>query len=25
VEGGDVDILRFLAGRDDGVIVSVDF
>lgn len=24
-EGGDVDILRFLAGRDDGVIVSVDF
>ncbi len=25
VEGGDVDILRFLAGRDDGVIVSADF
>lgn len=24
-EGGDVDILRFLAGRDDGVIISGDF
>ena len=24
-EGGDVDILRFLAGRDDGVIVNNDF
>ena len=24
-EGGDVDLLRFLGGRDDGTIVSPDF